>query len=136
MSTLAEGMSPPWLTQEAADPSLRPFLDAPAALATPPAFEAFTESQEFPSSMNSTTSGPIEQAASKRGYTDGFLTARIFSLYSFSKLGFVGQYIQDSITTLGPAIIVPGTEDAYQDGFLCGLTDGEAVVGASLGSSR
>ncbi|KAF7793112.1 hypothetical protein EIP86_004220 [Pleurotus ostreatoroseus] len=75
------------------------------------------------------------QLASERGYTDGFLTARIFALYSLSKLGFLEQYISDSIQTLGPNIVASGTEDLYHDAFLRGLSDGETVVAAGLGQS-
>lgn len=73
------------------------------------------------------------QLSSERGYTDGFLTARIFALYSLSKLGFMEQYISDSIQTLGSSIVSSGTEDLYHDAFLRGLGDGEAVVAAGLG---
>lgn len=43
------------------------------------------------------------------------------------------QYIADSIQTLGPNIVSPGTEELYHDAFLRGLEDGEAVVAAGLG---
>lgn len=76
---------------------------------------------------------PVQRSAT-RGYSDGFLTARIFSLYSLSKLGFQGQYIADSIAALGPRVVAPGTEAQYQEGFLKGLADGEAVVAAGISS--
>ena len=138
MSTLAEGMPIPWTTQEAstsANTSYQSFSNTPSAPETPPAFETSATYPQYSSSADDTPSDSAEQAASQRGYTDGFLTARIFALYSLSNLGFVGQYIQDSTTALGPTIVAPGTEDAYQSGFLCGLADGEAVVNATLGHS-
>ena len=39
-----------------------------------------------------------------RGYSDGYITAKIFAAYGLSKLGFTGQYIADSIAALGPKI--------------------------------
>ena len=67
-----------------------------------------------------------------KGYQDGFLTAKIFAAYGLSKLGFTGQYILDSITTLGPSVIAPGTEQEYESGFMEGLSDGEAAVATEL----
>jgi hypothetical protein len=65
-----------------------------------------------------------------KGYSDGFLSAKIFALYGLSKLGFIGQYINDSIVALGSGTdgITPGTEDIYRQWFLRGLQDGEATV--------
>ncbi|KAH9857066.1 glycoside hydrolase [Lenzites betulinus] len=79
-------------------------------------------------------SDPSQRAISK-GYSDGFLTAKIFALYGMSKLGFTGQYIADSISHLGPAIITPGTEHYYGQWFMEGLTDGEALITASVNNS-
>ena len=70
-----------------------------------------------------------------KGYSDGYLTAKIFALYGGSKLGFVGQYVEDSLGVLGSSIIAPGTEDDYRSAFWQGLGDAEAVVAAVLGGS-
>ncbi|KAJ6596777.1 glycoside hydrolase superfamily [Mycena vulgaris] len=67
-----------------------------------------------------------EQQSSTKGYSDGFLTARLFCEYDGSQLGFSGQYIDDTIKALGPAVIQPGTEPYYSAGFTHGLSDGEA----------
>ncbi|KAI0372834.1 glycoside hydrolase [Pilatotrama ljubarskyi] len=77
---------------------------------------------------------PSQRAISK-GYSDGFLTAKVFALYGMSKLGFTGQYISDSIAKLGPEVVAPGTEQYYEDWFLEGLADGEALISASVDSS-
>jgi glucan 1,3-beta-glucosidase len=66
--------------------------------------------------------------ANQRGYSDGFLTAKIFAAHGLSKLGFIEQYISDSITALGSAIVPPGSEGLYHDSFLVGLRDAEAIV--------
>ncbi|KAH9901105.1 glycoside hydrolase [Cubamyces lactineus] len=72
------------------------------------------------------------QRAIAKGYSDGYLTAKIFALYGMSKLGFTGQYVNDSIAVLGPAVIVPGTEDYYRRWFMEGLADGEALITSAV----
>ncbi|KAI0673044.1 glycoside hydrolase [Trametes maxima] len=72
------------------------------------------------------------QRAIAKGYSDGFLTAKIFALYGMSKLGFTGQYVNDSLSRLGSAIIVPGQEHYYSQWFMEGLADGEALISASV----
>ncbi|TFK91226.1 glycoside hydrolase family 5 protein [Polyporus arcularius HHB13444] len=74
---------------------------------------------------------PNQRAISK-GYSDGFLTAKIFALYGMSKLGFTGQYINDSLAKLGRKVIEPGTEHYYEQWFMEGLNDGEALVGSTV----
>ena len=69
-----------------------------------------------------------DQRAVAKGYSDGFLTAKIFALYGMSKLGFTGQYMRDSIAMLGPTVIPPCTEHYYEEWFMAGLRDGEALV--------
>jgi len=49
-------------------------------------------------------------------------------LMDFSKLGFVGQYVNDSIVALGPTVVAAGMEGYYREWFLKGLTDGEQAV--------
>ncbi|KAJ3010169.1 hypothetical protein NUW54_g2568 [Trametes sanguinea] len=76
-------------------------------------------------------SDPSERAISK-GYSDGFVTAKIFALYGMSKLGFTGQYIVDSLAKLGTEIIAPGTEHYYVQWFMEGLADGEALIASAV----
>lgn len=71
------------------------------------------------------------QRSITKGYSDGFLTAKIFAQYGMSKLGFTGQYIADSITALGPTVIEAGSEGYYSDWFSKGLSDGQAIVSAA-----
>jgi glucan 1,3-beta-glucosidase len=74
---------------------------------------------------------PTQRCIAK-GYSDGFLTAKIFASYNTSKLGFIGQYIEDSIRTLGPTVVASGTEGSYRQWFMSGLDDGEAIIAARL----
>ncbi|KAI0093534.1 glycoside hydrolase [Irpex rosettiformis] len=67
-----------------------------------------------------------------KGYQDGFLTAKIFATYGLSKLGFTGQYIWDSVNSLGPVVIAPGTKEEYENGFVQGLADGEDTVATAV----
>ena len=67
-----------------------------------------------------------------KGYSDGFLTAKIFAQYGLSRLGFTGQYVSDSIAALGQEIVEPGTESYYTEWFNHGLADGEAVISSNL----
>jgi glucan 1,3-beta-glucosidase len=128
MSTLAEGMTPPQVDEvpDPDDSSYQPYSSDPSSN-VPPVFDSPTG---YPQSLSVDFA---EQSSSLRGYTDGFLTAKIFSLYSLSKLGFVGQYVADSLAKLGPDAIASGTAGSYKSGFLKGLADGEVVVSASLG---
>ncbi|KAJ7470650.1 glycoside hydrolase [Mycena latifolia] len=77
-------------------------------------------------SRRDTANMTAEQQSSTKGYSDGFLTARLFCEYDGSQLGFSGQYMEDSIQALGPDVIAPGTEAYYRTGFTRGLSDGEA----------
>lgn len=77
---------------------------------------------------------PSQRAISK-GYSDGFLTAKIFALYGMSKLGFTGQYMSDSIASLGPGVIASGKEHDYEQWFMEGLADGEALISSSVNST-
>lgn len=73
---------------------------------------------------------PAQRSVAK-GYSDGFLTSKIFASQNTSKLGFIGQYIEDSIRTLG-GVVAPGTEGSYRQGFMTGLQDGEAKIMSTL----
>ncbi|KAJ7685071.1 glycoside hydrolase [Mycena polygramma] len=65
-----------------------------------------------------------EQRSSSQGYSDGLFAAHFFCAHG-SRLGFTGQYIQDSIEALGPHVVSPGTESYYSASFMRGLADGE-----------
>jgi hypothetical protein len=71
------------------------------------------------------------QRSISKGYSDGFLTAKIFAMYQTSKLGFIGQYVEDSIRALGPEMVQAGTEDAYRQWFTNGLEDGQQIVASA-----
>ena len=73
-----------------------------------------------------------DQRAVAKGYSDGFLTAKIFALYGMSKLGFTGQYIKDSLKLLGNKVIVPEQKHYYVQSFMEGLRDGETLVTSSV----
>lgn len=88
------------------------------------------ENRDMFDGMNMTTN----QRSIAKGYSDGFLTAKVFAMHNGSKLGFVGQYIEDSIWALGPTVVAPGTEGTYRQWFVSGLNDGEAIVLQSLNS--
>ncbi|KAH7915012.1 glycoside hydrolase superfamily [Hygrophoropsis aurantiaca] len=78
-------------------------------------------------SQNSTDLTP-EQKSVIKGYSDGFMTVKIFAQTGWSKLGFSGQYIEDSLNAHGSAIVMPGTEDRYRQAFKLGLGDGEDII--------
>ncbi|KAI0319374.1 glycoside hydrolase superfamily [Amylostereum chailletii] len=83
------------------------------------------------SSVDWTGSPPLNATSvepTTRGYSDGYLTAMIFAEQDMSKLGFVGQYVLDSIKALGPSAVLPGDENTYHEEFIEGLRDGEAEV--------
>lgn len=133
MSTLSQGMAPP---QDQLNPSTsstyqyQPYSQD--SLSPPPAFQSSPRYQPPPADNGPSSS---QQASRLRGYEDGFLTAKIFALYNLSKLGFVGQYITDSLAALGPGVVAPGTEGFYEEGFMQGLADGEAIVFSGLGGT-
>jgi hypothetical protein len=65
---------------------------------------------------------------STQGYTDGLASAKIFAAHNGSKLGFIDQYVDDSIKVLGPTVVPVGTEEKYRAGFMRGLREAEAIV--------
>jgi glucan 1,3-beta-glucosidase len=97
---------------------------------------AASQQHETTSLMNLVSYEGMDMTPSQRsdakGYSDGFLTSQIFASHSISKLGFIGQYIADSIGALGPAVVAPRTEGSYQQGFMRGLRDGEGKIAATL----
>lgn len=76
------------------------------------------------SSANGTDMTPSQRCIAK-SYSDGFLTAKAFAMYDGSKLGFIGQYIEDSIQILGPTVVPPEMRGTYRQWFMKGLQDGE-----------
>lgn len=70
--------------------------------------------------------------AAAKGHSDGLMTAKIFALMDSSKLGFVDQYVNDSIAALGPGVVDANSRQAYRDAFLRGLAEGEANVKSML----
>ncbi|KAI0341792.1 glycoside hydrolase [Trametopsis cervina] len=136
MAVLAEGMTPPSTGSTFPDASSSSNSDT-SSLAAPPGYRRAFNPRARHAKMLFTKRDDLAQERSlAKGYNDGFLTAKIFAVYDLSKLGFTGQYILDSIATLGPTVIVPGTETAYENGFMQGLADGEAAVARGLGAAK
>lgn len=79
-------------------------------------------------SAQSEDTDPAQKSFSK-GYSDGLSTAKTFASYNNSRLGFLGQFMQDTIGALGSSVIAPGTEENYKQGFIQGLAEGEAASG-------
>jgi len=79
---------------------------------------------------------PVDPSAAEtvatKGHSDGLMTAKIFALMDFSKLGFIGQYVNDSIAALGPGVVDAKSQQTYRDAFLRGLAEGEANVRTML----
>ena len=72
-----------------------------------------------------------EERIMQRGYSDGFLTAKMFAQQgpAMSRLGFKGQYMKDTVVLLkGMGAIGDGDESKYQEWFWKGLSDGEGLV--------
>lgn len=67
-----------------------------------------------------------------KGYTDGLVTAKLFAAHDLSKLGFIDQYIGDSVTALGQGVVRQGMEGMYKSAFIDGLREGEKIVQRSL----
>jgi hypothetical protein len=93
-------------------------------------------------SGNSTTrnddgsSGQDSGSYCRRGFDDGFLTAKVFAIYGASRLGFTEQYMDDALALIPSRGAVPsGTEQDYQTGFMLGLQYGESKVVEAIKSS-
>ena len=74
------------------------------------------------------TNSLAADAVATKGHSDGLMTAKIFALMDFSRLGFIDQYVNDSIAALGPDVVNAGSRQEYRDAFLGGLAEGEANV--------
>jgi hypothetical protein len=75
---------------------------------------------------------PAVDTVATKGHSDGLMTAKIFALMDFSRLGFIDQYVNDSIAALGPDVVGAGSQQEYSDAFLRGLAEGEANVRTML----
>lgn len=87
------------------------------------------DSSSLPATLANLTA--TERSITK-GYSDGFLTAKIFAQYGMSRLGFTGQYIQDSLAAINSSIVAPGTEGEYTAWFNNGLKDAERMIGTAV----
>lgn len=76
---------------------------------------------------------PAQQAI-QRGFSDGFMTAKMFAQQGpgMSRLGFKWQYVEDSLVAHG-SNVAPGKEGYYREWFDKGLTQGEAMVAQVIG---
>lgn len=108
---------------------------SPSTNATDPAQPVGDPSSEDSEDSSRTTSLSSSQTAISLGYSDGFTTSKIFAQYGLSRLGFVGQYILDSLTELlASQVIDAAHEEVYTTWFLRGLADGEAQITAAVGN--
>ncbi|KZT44036.1 glycoside hydrolase [Sistotremastrum suecicum HHB10207 ss-3] len=86
-------------------------------------------------SAASTIGSNSSESAVLKGYSDGFMTAKLFAQHDLSKLGFSGQYILDSLQAMnreGGGTMSPGDEEYYTNWFYQGLAAGEALVQTAL----
>jgi hypothetical protein len=80
----------------------------------------------------SVTMIPSGDAASQQGYADGHKAAIQFAEFGGSRLGFIGQFILDSLA--GSPNILASDATSYRTAFYNGLADGEATVLAAIKS--
>lgn len=80
----------------------------------------------------SPVNSPAANTVATKGHSDGLMTAKIFALMDFSRLGFIDQYVNDSIAALGPDVVDARSQQGYRDAFLQGLAEGEANVRTML----
>jgi glucan 1,3-beta-glucosidase len=101
---------------------------SPCLVQTPAAVEAREEA---------TSNLTAEERIMQRGYSDGFLTAKMFAQHgpAMSRLGFKAQYVQDTVSLLkGIGVVQDGDESKYQEWFWKGLNDGEGLVEKVIGA--
>ena len=90
--------------------------------------------QQAPSRLESREEQPnptAEERIMQRGYSDGFLTAKMFAQHepAMSRLGFKTQYAKDTVGMLKDmGVIADGDESKYEEWFWKGLYDGEGLV--------
>ncbi|KAG7092364.1 hypothetical protein E1B28_008723 [Marasmius oreades] len=72
----------------------------------------------------------VPSSPEDKGFSEGFKTAKFFALHELSKLGFVGQYINDILKSGRAGIDTTNEGDClrYQDAFLRGLKRGEEQI--------
>lgn len=85
-----------------------------------------------PGSTASTIGSNSSESAVLKGYSDGFMTAKMFAETSMSKLGFRGQYIIDSLQAMENGTMSASDEEYYINWFYQGLAAGEAMVQTTL----
>jgi len=74
-------------------------------------------------------SSPNYDPARRKGFDDGFQTAKVFAIYGASKLGFTEQYISEAIEMAQIRGTLSGeSEKEYRSGFWLGLRHGESKV--------
>jgi len=72
---------------------------------------------------------PNYDPARRKGFDDGFQTAKVFAIYGASKLGFTEQYISEAIEMAQIRGTLSGeSEKEYRSGFWLGLRHGESKV--------
>ena len=82
--------------------------------------------------LDDTTQNPASDPTETIGYNDGKMTAQVFASHNMSKLGFINQYISDSIERLGPDVVPAGSEGKYYDGFWSGLWEAQDSLAGSV----
>ncbi|KXN92012.1 Glucan 1,3-beta-glucosidase 3 [Leucoagaricus sp. SymC.cos] len=81
------------------------------------------------STRNSDSSSNDSNSPRRKGFVDGFQTAKVFAIYGMSKLGFTEQYINEALWMSTSRGAVPnGSEQEYRTGFLIGLKCGESKI--------
>jgi hypothetical protein len=111
-------------------------FDTSATLADPPStppVTPFSNTQVLKKGnvlyTNETPELTLAQQAIQRGFSDGFMTAKVFAQQGpgMSRLGFKWQYVEDSLSAHGSSV-PPGKEGYYREWFEKGLVQGEAMV--------
>ncbi|KAF5344234.1 hypothetical protein D9756_001981 [Leucocoprinus leucothites] len=72
----------------------------------------------------------------RKGFDDGFLTAKVFAIYGASKLGFTEQYVNEAFEmALSRGVVSSGSDQEYRTGFWLGLNYGESKVVEAIKST-
>lgn len=77
------------------------------------------------------SSPTADERIMQRGYSDGFITAKMFAQHgpAMSRLGFKTQYVKDTVGMLkSMGAIGDGDGSEYEEWFWKGLNDGEGLV--------
>ncbi|KAJ3566586.1 hypothetical protein NP233_g6906 [Leucocoprinus birnbaumii] len=81
--------------------------------------------------VNSTVNrkGDDPTSPRRKGFDDGFQTAKVFAIYGASKLGFTEQYVNEALwMALSHGAVSSGSEQEYRTGFWLGLHYGESKI--------